>query len=110
MSDYKSIFVFPYVRRYVVVLMSYGRCIITFVRLYKTLFVSNYVHRFGDFLFTVIGAVRMGVLLLVNAERRIMPRDAVSRTAHVGTWLRKRNGGHKWVNYQVWCVCSSGVT
>ena len=26
-----------------------------------------------------------------------MPRDAVSRTANVGTWLRKRNGGHKWV-------------
>ena len=25
-------------------------------------------------------------------------RDAVSRTAHVWTWLRKRNGGHKWVN------------
>ena len=27
-----------------------------------------------------------------------MPRDAVSRTAHVGTQLRKCNGGHKWVN------------
>ena len=27
-----------------------------------------------------------------------MPRDAVSRTAHVGTKLRKRNGVHKWVN------------
>ena len=26
-----------------------------------------------------------------------MPRDAVSRTVHVGTWLRKSNGGHKWV-------------
>ena len=26
-----------------------------------------------------------------------MPRDAVSRTAHVGTWLRKRSGGKKWV-------------
>ena len=30
------------------------------------------------------------------------PRDAVSRTANVGTvgknWLRKRNGGQKWVN------------
>ena len=26
-----------------------------------------------------------------------MPRDAVSRTANVGTWLRKRNGGQKWV-------------
>ena len=23
----------------------------------------------------------------------IMPRDAVSRTANVGNWLRKRNGG-----------------
>ena len=28
----------------------------------------------------------------------IMPRDAVSRTTNVGTWLRKRNGGKKWVN------------
>ena len=28
-----------------------------------------------------------------------MPRDAVSRTAHVGTWLQKRNDGHKWVKY-----------
>ena len=27
-----------------------------------------------------------------------MPRDAVSRTANVGTCLRKRNGGQKWVN------------
>ena len=27
------------------------------------------------------------------------PRDAVSRTANVGTWLRKRNGGKKWVNW-----------
>ena len=27
-----------------------------------------------------------------------MPRDAVSRTANVGTWLRKRNGGKKCVN------------
>ena len=26
-----------------------------------------------------------------------MPRDAVSRTSHVGTWLRKRNGLQKWV-------------
>ena len=24
----------------------------------------------------------------------IMPRDAVSRAANVGTWLRKRNGGN----------------
>ena len=22
----------------------------------------------------------------------------ISRTANVGTWLRKRNGGHEWVN------------
>ena len=29
-----------------------------------------------------------------------MPRDAVSRTAHVGTWLRKRNGGKKWVKLE----------
>ena len=27
-----------------------------------------------------------------------MPRDAVSRTAHVGTLLQKRNGRKKWVN------------
>ena len=27
-----------------------------------------------------------------------MPRDPVSRTANVGTWLRKHNGRHKWVN------------
>ena len=26
-----------------------------------------------------------------------MPRDAVSRTANVGTSLQKRNGGNKWV-------------
>ena len=32
-----------------------------------------------------------------------MPRDAVSRTAHVGTQLRKRNGGHKWVNQEEVC-------
>ena len=24
---------------------------------------------------------------------------SVSRTAHVGTWLRKHNGGQKWVKY-----------
>jgi len=29
-----------------------------------------------------------------------MPRDAVSRTANVGTWLRKRSGGKKWVKKQ----------
>ena len=29
----------------------------------------------------------------------IMPRDAVSRKAHIGTYLQKRNGGHKWVKY-----------
>ena len=28
-----------------------------------------------------------------------MPRDAVSRTANVGTWLRKRNDGQKWDIY-----------
>ena len=26
-----------------------------------------------------------------------MPRDAVPRTTNVGTYLRKRNGGNKWV-------------
>ena len=31
-----------------------------------------------------------------------MPRDAVSRTANVGTWLRKRNGGQKWLKYLWW--------
>ena len=34
-----------------------------------------------------------------------MPRDAVSRTANVGTvgknWLRKRNGGQKWVKAKI---------
>ena len=35
----------------------------------------------------------------------------VSRTANVGTWLRKRNGGQKWVNFSqsgcgtLWCIC-----
>ena len=33
-----------------------------------------------------------------------MPRDAVSRTANVGTWLRKRNGGQKWVKYRLKCI------
>ena len=41
-----------------------------------------------------------------------MSRDAVSRTANVGAWLRKRNGGKKWVKSQrsvsmIMLACSS---
>ena len=33
-----------------------------------------------------------------------MPRNAVSRTANVGTWLRKRNGGKKWVKIRCYTL------
>ena len=39
-----------------------------------------------------------------------MPRDAVSRTANVGIWLRKRNGGQKWVKDRIehlWQCCDT---
>ena len=35
----------------------------------------------------------------------------VSQTANVGTWLRKRNGGQKWVNRKyITCVCCPWVS